>query len=167
MEITTPAGHANVFGLDQLVDFRMSKPGDEHLLAADIRQRGGILSVNHDKPTIPWTYEFPDVECMEVWQSPWLEWNWVSLERYQHRLASGLRLSAIGGSDYHQPALLQPDGPFVLGRPTTVLFLHELSEEQILSAMRAGRGYITEGPRGPHLSISADGSPMGSQCPTR
>ena len=162
MEVTTGEGHANVYGVDEIVDFRMNRPSDAHVLAADVRRRGGILSVNHDKPTIPWNYDFPDADCMEVWQSPWLEGNWISLARYQQRLASGRRLSAIGGSDYHQPATLRPDGPFVLARPTTVLFLDELSEAQILEAIRAGRGYITENPTGPHLSISADGAPMGS-----
>lgn len=165
MEITTGLGHANVFGVDEIVDFRMNGPGDAHVLAADVRRRGGILSINHDKPTIPWQYEMPAADCMEVWQSTWFEWNWVSLERYQQRLAAGLRLSAIGGSDYHQPQELQPEGPFVLARPTTVFYLDELSEDQILKAMRAGHGYITEDPKGPHLAITANGQPMGSRIP--
>jgi hypothetical protein len=50
----------------------------------------------------------------------------------------------------------------VLARPTTVLYLEELSEAAILKAMKAGHGYITEDPSGPHLSLMADGKPMGS-----
>jgi hypothetical protein len=73
-----------------------------------------------------------------------------------------LRITAIGGSDWHQPAELQPQTPYVLGTPTTVLYLEELSEDAILEAMKAGRAYITEDPNGPHLSITADGKPMGS-----
>ena len=140
----------------------MTKPGDVHRLVDHVHARGGIMSINHDKPTIPWRYELPRVDCMEVWQSTWIEWNWISLARYQHRLAAGLRISAIGGSDYHQPADLEPEGPFVLARPTTVLYLDELSETAVLEAMKAGNGYITEDPSGPHLSITADGLPMGS-----
>jgi hypothetical protein len=120
-----------------------------------------LLSINHDKPTIPWDYELPKVDCQEVWQSTWLAWNWVSLARWQARLASGLRISAIGGSDFHQPAELQPEGPLVLARPTTVLWLENLSEDNVLAAMKAGRGYITEGPAGPHLAIKVNGVPMG------
>ena len=91
-----------------------------------------------------------------------MAWNWVSLARWQDRLASGLRISAIGGSDYHQPAELQPEGPLVLARPTTVLWLPELSEDAVLAAMKAGRGYVTEGPNGPHLEISIGEAVMGS-----
>ena len=163
VEITTDGGHANAFGVDGMIDFRITRPDDVHRLADHVHARGGLLSINHDKPTIPWTYEFPQADCMEVWQSTWLDWNWVSLERYQHRLAAGLRLSAIGGSDFHQPATLQREGPLVLARPTTVLYLAELSEPAVLAAMKSGNGYVTEGPGGPHLSISADGWPMGSR----
>jgi hypothetical protein len=127
-----------------------------------VHARGGLLSVNHDKPTIPWRYELPQVDCMEVWQSTWIEWNWITLNRYQHRLAAGLRISAIGGSDWHQPREVQPESPYVLARPTTVFYLEELSEAAILKAMKAGHAYITEDPKGPHLSITADGQPMGS-----
>jgi hypothetical protein len=162
MEVTTAIGHANVFGVDDWIDFRMTRPEHAHTLARLVHERGGLLSINHDKPTIPWDYEVPKIDCMEVWQSHWLAWNWVSLERYQQRLASGLKISAIGGSDFHQPARLMPEGPLVLARPTTVLHLEELSEEAVLGAMKSGRGYVTESPTGPHLELTANGEPMGS-----
>ncbi|HEV7306119.1 CehA/McbA family metallohydrolase [Ensifer sp.] len=162
MEITTAVGHANVFGVDDWIDFRMTKPEHAHMLERLVHARGGLLSINHDKPTIPWDYDLPKIDCMEVWQSHWLAWNWVSLERYQQRLASGLEISAIGGSDFHQPARLMPEGPLVLARPTTVLWLDELSEDAVLAAMKSGRGYVTESPTGPHLELTANGHPMGS-----
>lgn len=162
MEITTAVGHANVFGVDDWIDFRMTKPEHAHTLARLVHERGGLLSVNHDKPTIPWDYDLPKIDCMEVWQSHWLAWNWVSLERYQQRLASGLKISAIGGSDFHQPARLMPEGPLVLARPTTVLYMEELSEDAVLGAIKSGRGYVTESPTGPHLELTANGEPMGS-----
>lgn len=162
MEVTTANGHANVYGVDDWIDFRMTQPGHAHTLARSVHERGGLLSINHDKPTIPWDYELPDADCMEVWQSSWMAWNWIALDRYQQRLADGRRLSAIGGSDFHQPARLMPEGPLALARPTTVLWLDELSEDAILTAMKAGRGYVTESPDGPHLSLTANGSPMGT-----
>jgi hypothetical protein len=162
MEVTTAVGHANVFGVDDWIDFRMTRPEHAHTLARLVHERGGLLSINHDKPTIPWDYDLPTIDCMEVWQSHWMAWNWASLGRYQARLASGLRITAIGGSDFHQPARLMPEGPLVLARPTTVLWLEELSEAAILAAMQAGRGYVTEGPDGPHLALTANGQPMGS-----
>ncbi|MBJ6985777.1 CehA/McbA family metallohydrolase [Devosia sp. MC521] len=164
MEITTAVGHANVFGVDEWIDFRMTKPSDAHVLAKLVHDKGGLLSINHDKPTIPWDYDFPAADCQEVWQSTWLAWNWVALEKYQKRLASGLKLSAIGGSDFHQPDRLMPEGPLVLARPTTVFYLPELSENAVLAAMKSGYGYVTESPTGPHLELRAGDSVMGGTC---
>lgn len=161
MEVTTAVGHANAYGVDDWIDFRMTRPADAHTLERLVHERGGLLSVNHDKPTIPWDYELPRIDCMEIWQSTWMAWNWVSLGRWQERLAAGLRISAIGGSDFHQPEDLQPEGPLVLARPTTVLWMNDLSEENVLAAMKAGRGYVTESPTGPHLEIRVDGVQMG------
>jgi hypothetical protein len=161
MEVTTAEGHANAFGTEGWVDFRMEAPGDAHAMAAEVHRQGGILSINHDKPDIPWQLDWPKADCMEVWQHPWLAWNWVSLERWQQRLAGGQRLPAVGGSDWHQPAELRPEGPFTLARPTTVLHLPELSETAVLEAMAAGRGYITEAPDGPHLELSIGATAMG------
>lgn len=162
MEVTTAEGHANVYGVDEWIDFRMTKPADAHTLARLVHDKGGLLSINHDKPPIAWEYELPQADCQEVWQSTWMAWNWIALERWQQRLAAGLRLSAIGGSDYHQPAQLMPEGPLVLARPTTVLYLPELSEDAVLAAMKAGHGYVTESPTGPALVMTIDGQPMGS-----
>lgn len=162
LEVSSFSGHANAYGIDEMVDYRLTKPEDGRLLGDHVHKLGGLLSVNHDKPTIPWRWELPQVDLMEVWQSTWIEWNWISLARYQHRLAAGLRITAIGGSDWHQPAELQPQSPYVLGTPTTVFYLEELSEAAILRAMKAGHAYVTEDPNGPHLSLMADGKPMGS-----
>lgn len=161
MEVTTAVGHANVFGVDDWIDFRMTRPSDAHVLEKLVHAKGGLLSINHDKPVIPWDYEMPAADCQEVWQSTWMDNNWISLARYQQRLASGMRLSAIGGSDFHQPDRLMPEGPLVLARPTTVLWLPELSEEAVLAAMKSGFGYITEGPEGPHLEIRSGETVMG------
>jgi hypothetical protein len=166
MEVTTAVGHANVYGVDDWIDFRMTRPSDAHVLEKLVHDKGGLLSINHDKPTIPWDYDFPVADCQEVWQSTWMAWNWISLDRYQRRLASGMKLSAIGGSDFHQPDRLLPEGPLVLARPTTVLFLPELSEDAVLAAMKSGHGYVTESPSGPHLEIRAGAAVMGETATT-
>jgi predicted metal-dependent phosphoesterase TrpH len=162
MEVTTAEGHANVYGVNEWIDFRMTRRSDAHTLARLVHEKGGLLSINHDKPPIAWDYEMPEADCQEVWQSTWMAWNWIALDRWQQRLASGRRLSAIGGSDYHQPDQLMPEGPLVLARPTTVLWLPELSEDAVLAAMKAGQGYITESPTGPTLAMTVDGQNMGS-----
>ena len=162
IEVTTEFGHANVFGTDEWIDFRFEQLDDSAIMAARVRELGGVLSINHDKPTIEWQWPRPQTDCMEVWQSAWPALNAISLAKYQGLLATGRRITAIGGSDYHQPATLEEDNPLFLGRPTTVLHLDELSETTILGALRSGFGYVTESPRGPHLEITASGRPMGS-----
>lgn len=170
-EITTAEGHANVFGAEDWIDFRMTAPADAHRLAETVHRAGGLLSVNHDKPPIPWRHELPVLDCMEAWQSHWFAGNWISLARYDERLREGRRISLIGGSDWHQPATLAPPGPpappgsLGLGRPATALWLPELSERAVLRALRAGHGYVTEGPDGPHLAVTTGGVPMGGTHP--
>ena len=162
MEITTSSGHANVFGLEDWIDFRITQPADVHDLAEQVHGKGGLLSINHDKPPMGWEHEVPDIDCMEAWQSHWLAGNWIALDRYESRLRAGRRIALVGGSDFHQPARLLPEGPLTLARPTTKLWLDELSEPAVLAALKAGRAYVTEAPDGPHLSFTANGEPMGS-----
>ena len=165
MEITTLDGHANALGISRWVDFRVEKPGDPAILAEQVALAGGLLSVNHDKPPIPWRHLAPPMDCMEVWQRHWLAANDVSLARYDRRLRDGRRITAIGGSDYHQPAAIDISAPFRLGTPTTVLFCEELSQDGVMRGLKSGRGYITEAPNGPSIFLEADATGMGGVLP--
>ena len=78
MEITTLGGHANALGISRWVDFRVELPGDPAILAQQVALAGGLLSINHDKPPIPWRHPLPRIDCMEVWQRHWLAANEVS-----------------------------------------------------------------------------------------
>jgi hypothetical protein len=162
MEVTTSAGHANVFGLGEYVDFRLAQSSDARELAERVHDGGGLLSINHDKPPDPWSHDLADIDCMEVWQSHWFASNWIALARYDSRLRGGRRVTLVGGSDFHQPQNLCAEGPLMLARPTTRLWLDELSERAVLAALKSGRGYVTEAPSGPHLSFTANGRPMGA-----
>ena len=104
---------------------------------------------------------------MEVWQSTWPV---VELD-----LARPLAGAAGVGPPHrrHRRQRLPPARPppaprarSALGRPTTVLWLPELSEDAVLAAMKAGRGYVTEAPGRPAPRASrADGAPMGATIP--
>lgn len=165
MEITTIEGHANALGISRWVDFRVEKPGDPEILAQQVALAGGLMSINHDKPPIPWRHPVPRIDCMEVWQRHWLAANEVSLARYDQLLRQGRRITAIGGSDYHQPASIDVSVPFRLGTPTTVLFCEELSRDGVMRALRSGQGYITEAPNGPSIVLDSDGTGMGGVLP--
>lgn len=153
-EFTTEFGHANVFGARRVFDFRVRNDEDVVGMIARIRESGALFSINHDKPTIPWQYPVPEIDCMEVWQAPWLAGNHISLARYQDRLAGGRRITAIGGSDFHQPAVEPAGNLLTLARPCTFLWLEELSVPAILDALRNGRSFVSESPTGPRAVMS-------------
>ena len=161
VEITTYRGHANALGVRDWIDFRIWTEDDLTQLAAEVRQRGALLSVNHDKPPMPWAHPEPDLACMEVWQRHWWAGNEASLARYDERIRQGRRITLIGGSDYHTPARPLAGNPFGLGCPTTVVWLEELSIAGLITGLARGRAYVTEGPGGPHVEIRAHGVPMG------
>ncbi|WP_052699736.1 CehA/McbA family metallohydrolase [Martelella endophytica] len=161
VEITTADGHANILGLETWVDFRLERDEDIAVLEASARSAGGILSVNHHKPPIPWRHAWPEVKCMEAWHECWDRDNALLLSRYDALLKSGRRITGIGGSDYHQPAALTHEGAWLLGNPTTVVHAETLDRTGVVEAIRRGRVFITESPDGPHLELEADGQPMG------
>ena len=160
-EFTTEFGHANVFGAKELFDFRIADNADVVTMVERIRASGALFSPNHDKPVIPFDYDVPAIDCMEVWQSHWLAGNFISLAKYQARLARGERVTAIGASDFHQPQIEPAGNPFTLARPCTFLWLEELSVDGVLDAMRKGRSFVTESPNGPRLTIQAGDTPLG------
>ncbi|MDE0524670.1 MAG: CehA/McbA family metallohydrolase [Boseongicola sp.] len=162
MEVTTYRGHANVFGLNEWIDFRLANSTDLDALVREVRRQGAILSINHDKEPLPWDFDYPDMDCMEVFHGHWLTSNDGVLAKYDRFLADGRRISLIGGSDYHQPAEQERPGPVGLGKPTTVLWLPRLDACAVVEALGNGHGYVTESPTGPHLAFTADGQPMGS-----
>ena len=166
MEITTMGGHANALGISRWVDFRLELPRDPAILAQQVAVAGGLLSINHDKPPIPWRHPLPRIDCMEVWQRHWLAANEISLARYDQLLKKGRRITAIGGSDYHQPASIDRSVPFRLGTPTTVLFCEELSQCGVMRALKSGQGFVTEAPNGPSVVLEAEGTGMGGVLPS-
>jgi hypothetical protein len=168
LEVTTYRGHANVWGVDGWVDFRIVSEADLPVLIDHVHERGGLISVNHPK-TQPgcigcdWEYPVPEgVDCLEAWQGPWLNRNWESLERYDALLRAGRRVTLVGGSDRHQPGWPDTDPEILqVGSPTTWLQLNELSSPAVLGALRAGRVWVSESPDGPALEIFVEDRGMG------
>jgi hypothetical protein len=165
-EITTFTGHANLFGSDQPLDFRVgsaSVPDWNSLLRA-AAQLHGLVSINH--PIRP-----DDETCMGC---GWAPANPVDMHRvqaieavngidaalpdsgvpfWQHLLDQGYRLTGVGGSDNHDAA--QKVGNLV-GTPTTVVHASELSMPAILAGIRAGHVFIdVQGTRDRMLNLTA------------
>ncbi|HZJ08137.1 MAG TPA: CehA/McbA family metallohydrolase, partial [Trueperaceae bacterium] len=168
MEVTTYNGHANVWGVDGWVDFRLTGNSDLRRLVDHVHARGGLFSVNHPKRSpgcigCDWEYELVDgIDCLEAWQGPWPHGNWESLERYDRLLKGGRRVTLVGGSDRHQPGWPDPDPvELQVGSPTTWVYLEELSVAAVLQALRYGRVSVSEDPVGPRLEIWLDDEVMG------
>ena len=167
-ELTTYRGHANVWGVDGWVDFRVEQEADLAVLIDQVHARGGLLSINHPK-AIPnclgcdWEYEVPaGADSLEAWQGSWAYQNWESLARYDALLRQGRRLALVGGSDRHQPGYPDTDPTFLqVGSPTTWLWLDDLSVTSVLQAIKTGRGFVSESPGGPRLELRVGGKGMG------
>lgn len=115
-----------------------------------------MLSINHAKCIgPPWLFRGWEYDCMEVWQAPWRFYNWESLEKWDGLLQRGRRVIAVGGSDVHAVPPAAPRHPHGLAEPTTWVY-GEPSEAGILAAIRAGHAFISDAPRGAHLSLWAD-----------
>jgi predicted metal-dependent phosphoesterase TrpH len=153
-EITTTAGHTNLFGTMRYLDFHvgdMATP-DINALARQAHNLGGILSINHaDSPGAEicrgcrWEPSTPVdmrlVTAVELINGGDGEGLFPSYEFWNKQLENGYRPTAIGGSDNHRPEwpLAQPGS---VGSPTTVVQASDLSVPAILDGIRAGHVFI-------------------------
>lgn len=138
-EVTTPGGHFNVWGLAgerAYVDFRVAA-GDPaiHALAAGVRQRGALVSINHPFASCagcPWTHPIPDaLDAIEISEER-PEARLQAMALWDVLLRQGRRVAAVATSDWHR-------GPAPLGAPAVRVFAPELSAPAILDGIREGR----------------------------
>ncbi len=156
-EITTYWGHANTWGLREWIDFRCSDEQSMQAVQRYVRQRDGLISINHPKCVgPPWFFQgWSGFQSMEVWQAPWRFYNWESLERWEAVLKAGERVVAVGGSDTHSIPPAAPRHPHGLAEPTTWVWAQP-TEESVLDAIRRGHVLISDAPNGAHLILTAD-----------
>jgi len=164
VEVTTYAGHFNVWGTDTWYDFR--DPSPEGLQAAidAARADGGLVAMNHPKPFGPdWSYgtDVKGYHAIEIWNGWWDRLNNVSLRVWDEALRRGERIVGMGGSDvHHLNELSTPDNPLSaarLGWPTLwVQAKKPLTAEGILEAVRAGRCFLSDSPAGPQIYLTRE-----------
>ncbi len=138
-EVTTPGGHANVWGLGgarDFVDFRVS-PGDPaiHTLFRAAAARGALIGINHPYSACvacSWTHPVPEaVKTIEITgREPAEIVRAVAL--WDMLLTAGRRVTAIGVSDWHR-------GDTPIGAASVRVWANELSTRAILDSIRAGR----------------------------
>ncbi len=148
-EMTTFYGHFNAFGITQYVDYRVAEKNGRTVdqVVHDVRALGGIVSINHpESPTgeqcrgcgwaPPTPTDLSKFTAVEVVNSGRL------MDKFwDKQLATGIRLTAIGGSDNHD-ATKGEDVRGALAHPTTVVQAKELSVSGILDGIRAGHVFI-------------------------
>jgi hypothetical protein len=167
-EITTFQGHLNFLGTTDYIDFRVGSKSVPNLnvLLERAKRMGAIVSINH--PNAPggevcmgcrWTPALPvqmdrftSIEAVNGGNDDPAE---SGIPFWQKQLSLGHRLTAIGGSDNHQPTL-PPDAENAVGHPTTVIYAKELSTAGILAGIRTGRVFVdVNGSHNRFLDISA------------
>lgn len=137
-EVTTPGGHANVWGLKagDWVDFRIA-PEDRriHELVGAARRLGGLFSINHPASECAgcgWSHEVVDgIESIEISNGRHGEVE-KALAFWDKLLITGRRITGVGSSDWHAV-------PNPIDVANVRVYADALTEEAILSAIRNGR----------------------------
>lgn len=168
VEVTTYAGHFNVWGTDGWYDFRDPTPEGLQAAVDAAHADGGLISLNHPKPYGP-PWEFPEVDgfhAVETWNGWWGRLNNLSIGYWADTLNMDSRERwhvGIGGSDVHKNrergTAANPLSQATMGYPTLWIHTHDgLTQENILAAIRAGRCFVSESPSGPQLFARQDGA---------
>jgi PHP domain-containing protein len=143
-EITTYAGHANIYGPISFIDFRAEAKGAPSInnVFRAAHAVGAVVSINHPgDPTgascigCGWSVSDTDwrlVDSVEAINGNDPAHYDLDIRFWDQQLAKGYRLVAIGGSDTHRPERR------TIGHPTTVVHAQELSVHDILDAIRKG-----------------------------
>jgi hypothetical protein len=159
MELTTFWGHALVLGLRDWIDWR-TQPGIRSMdqIAQEVTSRGGLFILAHPMSIgdpycsgCDWQYSsmMPgSARVVEVWNGDWGSDanNEAGLELAYRWLNAGYRLALTTGTDNHG------SHPEAMEYAFNVVYAQELSEQEILRAVRAGHASISAGPR---LELSA------------
>jgi hypothetical protein len=141
-EVTTPGGHANVWGLPDgaWIDFRVSPndPGAPDAIKKFVtaaHAAGALFSINHPVDNCAgcsWDQIVPDgVDAVEIWQSEKAPRE-AEIAFWDRLLRAGRRVTAVGVSDWHRlPARIDMAAVRVQAA--------SLTEPAILDGIRRGR----------------------------
>lgn len=160
VEWTHYKGHMNLFGVPAPFEnsFIANTKEEMQNIIGHAKGLGAIVSVNHPKcPLCPykWDDEYA-FDMMEIWNGPMRPSNVRALDWWTELLKKGRRIPIVGGSDYHKPKQ-----PARLGNPVTAAYSRSRSSEEILSAIRQGNSFVTEGVNGVKIRLTYGDCVMG------
>lgn len=143
-EYTKHGGHANLWGVRDVVDHFDAETYEEWLeVKNEAQRRGAVVCMNH-----PWCMQCPwrwekdpgEVDVLEVWNAPQHYDNIVCTDWWHEQLRKGYKLPVVGGSDYHSDCVVTN----LLQMPVTYVYAKSDSPEDILDAIKKGRTTICD-----------------------
>jgi hypothetical protein len=180
-EITTVKGHANVWGTEAFLDYRVAATGyTVNNLFDEAHRLHALVSINHAYwptdvhcPGCGWDWttitDFSKVDAIEIINGYHEHGSWFTpppgngIPFWEAQLAKGLRPTGVGGGDDHRAGeqLSLHNG---IGIPTTVVYASELSQPAILKGIKAGHVYVkVTGPQAPDLYLKSGNAIMGDE----
>ena len=157
-EVTTPGGHASVWGMGgvrDFVDFRVL-PGDPRIadLVRAATARGALFSINHPSASCAgcgWEHAVPEgVTGIEVTNGNHGEMA-RAIAMWDDLLKQGRRIVGVGSSDWHR-------GSRTIDVASVRVWASELSTSAILDGIRRGRVVImSDGRTPPPLLVARAG----------
>ncbi|HJZ72774.1 MAG TPA: CehA/McbA family metallohydrolase [Vicinamibacterales bacterium] len=157
-EVTTPGGHASVWGLpgNSWIDFRVL-PTDRDAAAAitglvsHAHRAGALFALNHpfsDCSGCGWQQVIPDaLDAVEIWNGqagPQAD----AIALWDRLLRAGRHVTAVGTSDWHRP-------PAPIGDAAVRVLANALSTPLVIGAIRDGRVIVMRDPTTVPPSVTA------------
>lgn len=160
MELTHYDGHVNLMGARRPIRCPFPVNGKEALLGRldEARSNGALVSVNHPFSDCAWRFGLDlAMDCVEIWNGgtpP--EQNLPALKWWHGELCRGRRLPIVGGSDFHATEPMR-----TLACPATWVYADSREPGDILEALKAGRGFVTLGHKGPTIDAHVGEAGLG------
>lgn len=160
MEWTHYMGHAGMLGVHKpLKKYMHTNDLDETIiLFQDARDCGATVVIYHPFCSLcPWKWGFEGIhyDVMEIWNGIMSERNMKAIGWWHMQLVAGLKISAMGGSDFHRPGLLGS-----MGAPCMQVYAMSREHKDILHAIRNGHGFISYLPDGPGIDVNGLGETL-------
>ena len=144
-ELTTPGGHASVWGLrpGAWIDFRVS-PGDAGAGKAidgfvdEAHRAGALFAISHpvdDCAGCSWEQAIPDgIDAIEIWQNEKAPRD-SEVAFWDRLLRAGRHITAVGVSDWHRP-------PSRIDRAAVRVLADSLTEAAVIDGIRRGHAIV-------------------------